>query len=284
MSLPLLVRKNIRDSEPKREEYLHVIKDILGQPYAFEVSFEEVHNKVDDYKDRVGDVVHEAYLGNFSDNLKNFCEDSANKEAFLNATPARKIVFRIDASIDDYHQIQFKDGACHIVVPPKYFWTNVDQVGRNLLQEVNQADNSDLPLVVRKNLRDNEEAKNQALARIEAALGQRYTFEMDVVAQYKVLAASDRADYKEQIGEIIFGNYGYLNGLANKLESLAQDDMVKEAINDAASSHQITFKFDKDCSSYNETKFINKVMTMTTTPGYFWTNVDQIGNTIESQL
>ena len=43
MPLPLIIRKNIKDCEPKKAENMAKINSILGEKFTFECDFETVH-------------------------------------------------------------------------------------------------------------------------------------------------------------------------------------------------------------------------------------------------
>eukprot|EP00743_Colponemidia_sp_Colp-15_P000138 GILK01000158.1.p1 GENE.GILK01000158.1~~GILK01000158.1.p1 ORF type:complete len:364 (-),score=90.83 GILK01000158.1:175-1194(-) len=142
-------------------------------------------------------------------------------------------------------------------------------------------DKLDLPLAVRKNLKEQEAMMQSSMDRLNRALGHTYHWHADLVEIYKAVGDSDR---KERLGEVLFGDYGYLKALADRVESIAADSMTRDAINEAATARQISFTIDNSVTVWNECRFENGLLVMKTASSNFWTNVDQIGNNIEAIL
>jgi hypothetical protein len=70
--------------------------------------------------------------------------------------------------------------------------------------------NKELPLALRKDLRDNEAKLNSNLERLAAVTGAKWTFETDYAGVNKVIDGS----YQNRLGEILYGSY--LDNLAGK--------------------------------------------------------------------
>ena len=91
-----------------------------------------------------------------------------------------------------------------------------------------------LPLAARKNIKEKESKRDDNLARIEKATGQKYTFEVDISSIHNALAAAQ----KDRVGTHIYDSY--LTPLADNIEKLCKDDMSKEAFVDATKTRKIT--------------------------------------------
>lgn len=98
-SLPLLLRKNIRDTEEKRREYLAIINEVTGENYTLDIDWSAIYTAVGDKSQngcRLGDTLA-SYAEAVADRLKTLCADNLAKETFLDETPARKITFIFDS-------------------------------------------------------------------------------------------------------------------------------------------------------------------------------------------
>lgn len=74
--LPFSARKNIKDHQPKLQQYLKKINDASGKEFNFIVDFEDVYAKVistqSAAQDRLGEILYESYLSNIT-SLYDYC-------------------------------------------------------------------------------------------------------------------------------------------------------------------------------------------------------------------
>jgi len=135
-----------------------------------------------------------------------------------------------------------------------------------------------LPLLLRKNLRDNEAKRDANLARIAAATGtEPWLFEVDMIA----LHAAVGDDYKSRLGEILYDSY--LDSVANRLESLSKDDLVKECLVEKLSTRRVVYRFG-ECDSYIKTTIEAGCLVIVQTPGNFYSAVGDLGEDLAAQL
>jgi hypothetical protein len=96
-SLPLNVRKSLRDAEPFKIKLEDRIEQATGHRYEFVVDFKDVHEKATDRDDldKMGQVFFgdEGYFGRFVECLEKEVKDDLFKEVFIEKTSSRKIKF-----------------------------------------------------------------------------------------------------------------------------------------------------------------------------------------------
>lgn len=93
--LTLAARLDIFDTMPARAKIMEQVLAATGVDYEVEVDWKnwcDASNHL--YPDRPGGCVN-AYLTAFAKNVVELCKDEMSKEAFVDATPAKQIYFRI---------------------------------------------------------------------------------------------------------------------------------------------------------------------------------------------
>ncbi len=134
MALPLSVKKNIKDSEAKRDENLAKIKQIFNTEFSFECDMDAIYEAApESFKNEIGKVIYEQYLGGLAENLSKKMADEMSREAFLEATPSKKISFKLD-NLDwgQYIKSVIIDGIYYLVASKKDFPCNFKQAGADI--------------------------------------------------------------------------------------------------------------------------------------------------------
>jgi len=101
-SLPLNIRRSLRDTEPLRKKQEDRIEKATGQRYEFVVDFKHINETAGDRSelDKMGEVFFgdKGYFGRLADVLEKECKDDMFKEAFVEKTPSRKIKFLFESA------------------------------------------------------------------------------------------------------------------------------------------------------------------------------------------
>jgi len=281
MALPLGLRKNLRDHEPSKVELLKKIDTATGVTgWTFDADIAALHAspKTDgNFKERIGEGLYgkSSYLSALAGRIETEMKDAMVKEQFLAEVSARKITFKLwdGCQYASDPEIHYEGGVLEI--RQKTFPANVADTGKDLRKRLGQSSAGGLSLALKQNIRDNEVHRDAHLARITKATGGApWTFECDWAA-----LAADCGDknFTDRVAEAIFGKSGFLGYLAEGIEGSCKDDMVKEAINEAASKHKITFIYGQtEYSSDAEVHYKDGVLQMMQRAGSFPANVADI--------
>eukprot|EP00026_Physarum_polycephalum_P021485 Phypoly_transcript_24763.p1 GENE.Phypoly_transcript_24763~~Phypoly_transcript_24763.p1 ORF type:complete len:154 (+),score=29.94 Phypoly_transcript_24763:49-510(+) len=139
------------------------------------------------------------------------------------------------------------------------------------------ADNKNVPLAVRKEIKDNEGGKAGELAKLEKATGVSgwtYDFEGDLAAFNE---AVDK-DRKNRMGEILLGVY--LPRIVAMIAKNCSDSMIKDAFVEAVTSKAIRFtpqaEKPKSTSDYQKCYVKNGTFYVSCHPENIWSNMGQI--------
>jgi hypothetical protein len=148
-----------------------------------------------------------------------------------------------------------------------------------------------LSLATRKNIRDEfDNKKGELESKFSTALGVSMTVGpvdwANIVAELDKWANGGKAhDWKERVGE---GAFKVIEGFCNNIERIAgSDEMVKEAILEKVSKHQISFKLVETLPEefyYNGYNFQDGVLYLIAAPSGWPTNVGDTGKDIEKFL
>jgi len=97
-SLPLLVRKSLRDTEKDKLRQQEKIKKATGHQYEFVVDYAHVNKNATDRDglDKMGEAffADDGYFGRVATLIEEKSKDDLFKEVFVEKTPSRKIKFR----------------------------------------------------------------------------------------------------------------------------------------------------------------------------------------------
>ena len=123
-------------------------------------------------------------------------------EGILEATSANKIIFRINQDSQGYQQVLFENGSLVIQCTQDRFWTNVDQISSLKIETILPSEG--LPVVVKKNIRDNVKKMEESLKKIEKVFGVSVVLEVKFEEVYE--SVKDES-YRSRLGEIIYDSY-----------------------------------------------------------------------------
>jgi hypothetical protein len=308
MSLPLAVRKDIRDNEPKLKEAEKALSAAVGFEVTVTVENETIHKNLTESNHSKKDAftaIAADYLTNFSKQFALIMKDPVVKEDVTQALSAKKFIFTVKTDAEfaviekdavaykkiggrPYYGIEFKDGACVLFTPAKNFWCNIAQVGDpkeisvvNILSLHAPADA--LPLSVRAAMSKAEPDFTAAVKKVSAAVGFDVIFEFDPKPLYFALVETTK-DYKDKIPDCV---PRYITGLATNLEKCCKDDMIKEALLDKWKSKKLKITFvkgefpDKEKPKYGGDSYIGLSfdggdISIVIPTKYFWSNIDNI--------
>lgn len=134
MSLPLMVRKNIKEFEAKRDENLSKISQVLNENFTLECDMEALYEVTpDSFKNSIGKLVYDQYLDGLAENIAKIMKDDLTLEAFLIAVTSKKIVFSVeDLDYSIFLKSIIIEGAYHLVANKKHFPCNFKQAGADI--------------------------------------------------------------------------------------------------------------------------------------------------------
>eukprot|EP01117_Protostelium_nocturnum_P016016 TRINITY_DN6265_c0_g1_i1.p1 TRINITY_DN6265_c0_g1~~TRINITY_DN6265_c0_g1_i1.p1 ORF type:complete len:156 (-),score=18.68 TRINITY_DN6265_c0_g1_i1:56-523(-) len=131
-ALPMVVRKNIKDFEPKIADHLKKVNDVLGGGFTFRYQglTPDVINssETNSYKDRIGEASE--YYWRYTANLiADSCKDEMTKEAFVDSVSNKQIVNRyVDEDIKASWKVVIEDGKLVVIIPMNKYWSGSDQI------------------------------------------------------------------------------------------------------------------------------------------------------------
>jgi hypothetical protein len=305
MALPLSLRKDIRDNEPKFAEAAKKISGILGVEVTFDVNNEAIYamlkeannNKAESFSGPVAQ-----YFAGLAKQLETITKEPLVKEELLRVLSAKKIGFQMRKDAfpkreefggNSYIGVEFKDGALNIICPVAQFWCNMSNIEQP--KETNIVDvmsrfctpAGTAPLTLRVNEASAKAKWNDSLKVISTATGQPFTFTYDLMAIHNALpVASGSSDYRQTF-PLHFNSY--LENIAKQITTLCADAMVKEEINRVATAHQIGIRIHKAAftneekanwgnNSYIGVAIENGILWIIVPPTSWWTNVSELAN------
>lgn len=218
MALPMLVRKNIKEFEPKRDENLAKIKQIFNTEFTFECDMEKIYeNSPESCKNTIGQIIYEKYFGCLAVNLALIMADESVLKAFLTAVTSRRILFRIE-HIDGYKRTKSEiiDGVYSLTINKDegYFSVYTYEAGYDITELFGKEKISpcnsihkfkkEFSLSVQDNIKKYQQKVAEHLGNLKNFLGVEFTFPVDAANIYRELPDSV---FKENIGELVFDKY-----------------------------------------------------------------------------
>lgn len=137
MGLPLTVRKNIKQVQPKIDSAIDTIKANLGlDSLTFEPDFTVIYDRaklLNDGRDQtIGDIVT-YYLDGLVNNTQKFKDDEMTQEAVQDAVgKAPKLVIAISPDEFLYVRSKLSEGEIKIEICDRTFPSNADSAGEDL--------------------------------------------------------------------------------------------------------------------------------------------------------
>jgi hypothetical protein len=227
--LSLTTRKNIKDCEPKLQANLKKLTAATGITFDTEFDWLVLAPIAEEkgYKDRIGEVIYDWYLGGLADHVTRFCQDPIQKESFVETFgSAKRITFGIyEPEEGDYRYVRTRNdnGTLVIEAPKERFISNVSNTGEDLSKTCS-GDAGPMTVATRKNIKDQEPARKKNLTRIQKATGVEFEVDVDWVV---IAEACKEKSYEDRAGEVIYN--WYLDGLASNIETFVKDPIQKES-------------------------------------------------------
>jgi hypothetical protein len=303
MSLPLAVRKDIRDNQAKIDDAKAKLAAALSFPdLTLEVNNESVHALLVEAnhskKDSFTEVVAR-YLDGLAKQLDLISKDAQVKAELHRVISAKKVAFNLlktewpSNEVEKYGRIyvgvSFHDGILELLVPVKNFWSNIDYISNPKEVDITKVltlqtrPAGTLPLPVRVTITATEPKMAAAVKKISAAVGFECTLDWDPTASF--LALEKEVD----VSRIPFAEAcsRYLDGLGDNLTGACKDDMVKEALMDKFKTKKAgvaviaTADFEKEKAktggdSYVGISFTGGNIVVVIPAKSFWSNIDNI--------
>jgi len=275
--LSLKLRKDIQDSEAKRNDALEQLKAASGETWELDLDWNAIYDASvaaklgNDQLDRLGGTftyVAESVISH----LKNLCKDDIAKDTILDEIDKKKIrfVYNKDAKLKSgYFQSSLQDGV--LVITTRGI-ANVSEAGNDIFKILGQKPGA-LPLKFRQYIRDEENKRNQHAEIIKEALGAEYTFDLDWAALFTA-----NADTSENAWRMPQTLSAYTEAVANKLRNIGKDDMAKEQFLEETPKRTIKFVIDKKAkfpSGYSKESLQDGVLVFTIRD---FANVSETGN------
>jgi hypothetical protein len=241
VKIPLNVRKELKDQDSNRVQALKKIKEASGIDFKFEVDIGQLYSNPDlpnDKKTNIGSLVYGSQLTNLAKLFEEFLKDDMSKQALVDALSDKKVIrYVVDKNLTDmcpkycmgsYSGLTIKEGELWMVTKPEYVgfgnYYDVETFG-------DLFESADLPLNIRRNIRDAEPVRDKHMMKIKKATGIDFKFECDFVSIYNqvkdIMSRYELNSLGDRIYDTLVGN------LAITLEDFCKDEMCKEALQDA---------------------------------------------------
>lgn len=150
--LPIVTRRSIAKSlTPKIPEWQDKLQEFFGKQYTFEYDvraaldkLKQFPNEISWFKDRINQALPQ-FISNYFESLVNnleylkFGKDEMLQEAFVEATSSLVIRFEVVDSLPkgkNYNNAAFVDGELRLQAAPKNFASNIDEIGRDLVDKL----------------------------------------------------------------------------------------------------------------------------------------------------
>jgi hypothetical protein len=255
MSIPLPIRKGIRDNEVHLKENLEKINAAAGKDFEFEVDWGTAIGQLDqNSKERIGQLYQKDVMEYLCQNIVKLCSVEMSKEAFLEATSANKIAIRVNDKIKSYWNMSFENGV--LVVEHKKNIGNLYEVGQFDLIKVMPTPG--LPLATRLNLEQYKPNLDEALEKINSLTGDSdWTLEVD----FDKIITQTEEHYKARLGELYYKDV--MQYVVQNLEKTLKTETTKEAFLEATSQHKIIISISEKQQQYWIYKFNNGAIELT---------------------
>ncbi|KYR03083.1 hypothetical protein DLAC_00575 [Tieghemostelium lacteum] len=254
MPLSLNQRKSLRDYDQNLKDALESIKNTTGQEYQVEIDFEGIIAKTAESKyvsEDPGNFFYKQCLANFAYCLEQqLAKEEVTKEAFVEATTARKIIFRIneDKKNTDYWKVAFE--ADSVILLFRIQPSNVGDISYLPLAKSIPVPGT-YSLVSRLSLKEHKEKFDEALETLKSATGETWTYdEASLESVYKLVDENSKTNYGRVFSTV-------LENVAYNVKEKCKDDMIKEAFVEATPNHTIVFVQNAKQYDYWEFKFEN---------------------------
>jgi hypothetical protein len=231
MALPMLIRKNIKEYEPKKDENLLKIEQIFNTDFTFECDMEKIYEIVpESSKSTIVKMIYDKYFNSLAVNMALIMYDEAIMKSFLAAVTSRKILFKVE-HVDNhkYSQSLIIDGIYCLVInkDTNDLGYGVATAGYDIPELFGKANlsatswrNPPKPFSVemQDNIRKYQPISVEHLNKLKDFLGIQFSFAVNFEALHNKLPDSL---FKKNIGEIVLDKY--LSGLIVNIINFLQN-------------------------------------------------------------
>jgi len=280
-SLPLPVRKNIRDNADKLKAALALFEPIIGAPAVCEPDWAAVSEGLkgdSTFKERLGDYVTSLVNG-LAAQLKTHAADAHFKEALKNAWTTKKIEIKFGdyASESGVYQKVTMDAGSVFVRPDKdYPSSNLSEVGKKANKTMTLTTGAGLPPALAKSVADHEPKIKKALEGLSGKGGVTASFTPNWNEIDAAITAGDK-NFKDRSPEVVLR---WLEAILKEITKVAADDLVKEALQDKCKG-VIAIHADDKLAKSSDVDFADGKM-LIKFKGI--SNIDEMGKGIEKKL
>jgi len=251
VTMPVILRKNIAANEEKKEELLQKIQEATGREFTLTVVWGDmIKDHMGTYASSFGGQMYSDCLGGLAENIKKVCSTEFGKDAFNEFASTGKIIFnsnKNDKKATAYFTEKFENG--DLVVSYKSV-CNTYQIGGKIEEQLTCVfEEVTMPVLLRKNIAEKEEKKEEHLEKIRNATGRDFTLQVVWADMIK----DHMGTYTTSFGGSMIDDC--LGGLAENIRKLCTNEVFpgKDAFNEKATSGNIIFnsnKNDKKVTAY----------------------------------
>lgn len=278
--LSVKAAQSVKESQESRSETLQKIQEHIGlsNDVTFDIDWPSFSQKVDaaGYKDRVGEIVNWSLDGLKSKITNNFTDD-LSKQALQSAWTTGVIKFEwgtLKKGENKYHTTEIRDGDIAVTL---YSVSNTGETGHELLGSLAEP-SSGLPLKSSLNIKENEEKKEENLKKIQDATGLSTDVTVDI-DWATIEAFTKKAGYDNRLGDVVYD--WIFGGLASNISRMCEEELTKEAIQEAWTTGVIRLEENKKIS-YHAVEFTNGDLVIQY--NNLCSNTGSVGSDIESKL
>ncbi|KAM0342212.1 hypothetical protein ACHAPQ_000196 [Fusarium lateritium] len=296
--LPLVVRKNLRDSwETPKQDFESRLSELLGQPWAIQVDYHALYAYAEEGtwgSTSLGDLIV-SYIEGAEYQLKYFIErngDGAKDE--INEICSAHI---LALDVDETNTVSYcgakvsSQGELVIIFKERELGTNTNYAleSNNLTKALNEAPSTVRPMsyMARASIRNSYEPNMKDVQeKLNKILGQDITIVPNFEANFEKLKSKASSDSN---WEDNFGNFHFLyfEALVSQLQydKFGKDDMLQEALLEAMEKRAVHFRVvDQTKRSYNETVIEDGILYLQAPPAEFGTNISQVASDLMNIL
>jgi len=258
VTMPVILRKNIAANEEKKEENLEKIKTATGRDFTLTVQWSDmIKDHMGTYTSSFGGSMYADCLGGLAENIKKVCSTEFGKDSFNEFASTGKIIFnsnKNDKKATAYFTEKFENG--DLVISFKSV-CNTYQIGGKIEEQLTCVfEEVTMPVILRKNIAEKEEKKEEHLEKIRNATGRDF----NLTVQWSDMIKDHMGTYTSSFGGSMLDEC--LGGLAENIRKLCTNEVFpgKDAFNEKATTGNIIFnsnKNDKKVTAYFTTTITN---------------------------
>jgi len=252
------------------------ISKLMGEPFVWENLIDDVFRgliagKKSDLLDKAGTMTA-SYANQFVVVFTEFSKDEDNKAQLKKEVPNNKLSFRIQEQQEDgpsVPEMVVEAGILYMVAQSSYFGSWLSSKNNDKLCEILGAKDP-MPLVARKNIRDNLVLVNKNMDEIAKVIGKPAKWQCDVQNIYDRQISEAKASKSDLNSKIGNGLLEYSKQLLSVLKAFCENEDNKEALSDEFNGSELVCGV-KVVDDSQKTLFVKQdgVLYMNVTSGYY---------------